>query len=280
MKKKLQHILWLTRRTITRFVQKSSWYVRRKSLVIVRKMIGSKKKNRYSFAILCIKKEAYAELVVRQANSLHYFNPTHTFTVYADQVCAAALKKMLPLFDYPDQITIKDAFGIATKPWTHYKMKMRIEVSRAGGVDIDADMVWHGDPVLDRSRPLMFAPARLFKEHRAESAVITQLFKKPEWLEYTHFISAFVSIPPKFMTEAFANDAQRFVDMILDNPLDFIATEEERGELRRVSEEISICFALQTHYPGLTAPLKKDGGRKNKELVEPIYYGVENRVTE
>lgn len=235
-------------------------------------------KEPYMFAILCIKKSIYADLVVRQANSLHYFNPTHTFVVYADDICADALEKNRGKFDYPNQITVKRAFGVATLPWQIYKINMRIENARLGGIDIDADMVWHDDPVIDRTRPVMFAPARIFNENPAETAVILQIFKKPEWLSFTHFVSAFVSIPPKFMTEKLGEDARYCVKMMLENPLTFVPEQSERDEIHRCSEEIGICFALQSNYPGLTQPFKRDGGRKNKQVLEPIYYGSENRV--
>lgn len=252
--------------------------IKRKSKVIYRKLVPFIPSNSYTFAILCIKKEAYVDLVIRQANSLHYYNPTHKFVVYTDNICSEVLEKNRSLFDYPNQITIKNAFENPTQSWTYYKMEMRIENSRLGGIDIDADMVWHGDPVIDRTRPIMFAPAFVFKDNEIQSEMILKLFGKPEWLPYTHFVSAFVSIPPEFMTEKLAKDAREYVKIMLEHPLDFISEQAVKNSIRRTSEEIAICLALQSNFPSLTIPLKKDGNKKNRELLEPIYYGCENEV--
>lgn len=256
----------------------SSWYIQRISKVIWRKYFPHNTTHVYTFAALCVKKIEYCELIIRQANSLHYFNPHHIFVIYADTICKNRLESKKHRFDYPKQITIKDRFGTATRSWTHYKMEMRIENSRLGGIDIDADMIWHSDPIIDRSRPIMFAPAFIFKENKTQSDLIINLFKKPAWLEYTHFVSAFVSIPSQFMTDKLAQDARNYVKMILDDPLTFIEDQDSRDELKRVSEEMAICFALQSNYPGAIRALKADGNKKNKEVLETIYYGCEQKI--
>ncbi len=274
----IKKILWQGKNSTRNAFKAALWYTKRKAKVVSRKLFPYKVKNSYTFAILCIKKEAYTDLVVKQANSLHFFNPTHSFIIYTDTICKNFLDQKIGQFDYPEKITIKDAFGVASKPWTYYKMEMRIENSLNGGVDIDSDMFWYGDPELDRSRPLMFAPAFIFKENKVQSDLIMKVFNKPAWLEFTHYVSAFVSIPPKFMTDKLAADSRRYVHMMLEHPLEFITDKNDKDEIRRVSEEIAICFALQDNYPGLTKSLKLDGGKKNKDLLQPIYYGSENRI--
>lgn len=276
--KTLRHYIWTLRKNLLSNLKKAMLIIKRKSKVIYRKLVPFIPSNSYTFAILCIKKEAYVDLVIRQANSLHYYNPTHKFVVYTDNICSEVLEKNRSLFDYPNQITIKNAFENPTQSWTYYKMEMRIENSRLGGIDIDADMVWHGDPVIDRTRPIMFAPVFVFSEYKPQKDLILEIFRKPEWVAFTHFVSAFVSIPPEFMTNQLENDARMYVKMILDNPLTFMSNQSDRDETYRVSEEISICLALQSNYPGLTKSLKIDGNKKDKYLLEPIYYGCENKI--
>lgn len=169
-------------------------------------------------------------------------------------------------------------FGKAEKPWQLYKMDMFIELSRNGAVGVDADTIWHSDLVFDNSKIHMFAPAHLFKDSKVETSLIVNLFHKPEWLSFMHFVSAFLYIPSHLMTEKLAQDAKTFLETILSNPLTFLPNEQDRISTHRISEQIAFCLALQLHYPGMIVTLKEDDRRKNKKLAEPLYYGCENNI--
>lgn len=275
--KTLRKKLGSIKRTLKTSIQEFLYYVRRKSLVAIRKII-SPKKHYYTFGILCIKHDAYARLVINQANSLHYFNPMHRFEIWVDDICAEYFEKHRKSFDYPQRIIIKNMFGKAEKPWQQYKMDMFITLSRNGALGVDADTIWHSDLVFDNNKIHMFAPAHLFGDSKVETSLIMNLFHKPEWLSFMHFVSAFLYIPPHLMTEKLAQDAKTFLETILSNPLTFLPNESDRISTHRISEQIAFCLALQSNYPGMVATLKDNDSRKNRKLAEPLYYGCENNI--
>jgi hypothetical protein len=263
-------------------VLRAKLVARRKTYRFIRKFVLAKRETSYSFAILCIKKTAYADMAITNINSLHVLNPTHTFTLYCDTISANYLNIKKKKFDYPNQIIIRDAYGVAVKAWQYYKIEVHIEAAKKGQIDTDADGVWHHDPILDRSKITMLAYVRNFTEEPNEVATLTHLFpERKDYLTYRHCVAAFVSMPPQFMTPKVAEDMRKINDKIFTNSLDFLSDEKARGEARRLSEEFAVNLAIQGNYPQEElVVLKSEDGWGNKNILQSLYYGAGNKVNE
>ena len=72
------------------------FYFKRKAWKIVNSLNAKKRLSPLSFAILCVKKTAYCDMTIDNANSLHILNPNHDFTIYCDDKC----------FDYLSSVSI------------------------------------------------------------------------------------------------------------------------------------------------------------------------------
>ena len=245
-------------------------------------LIKNKNKNAYTFAILCIKKIAYADMVIVNINSLHALNNNHTFCVYSDSICYEYLKKKLKKFDYPEKIKVIDSFGKAEKPWQYYKIEVHIEASRNEQIDTDADGIWHADPIIDRTRITMMANGQRFCDDTDETSVLQNIFPNyPEWVNYKHCVAAFLSMPKQFMNPAIEQRMREVNDAILTNPLDFINDDSRKHELKRLSEEFAVNIAIQSTYSAdILVVLKKSGGWGDREILQPLYYGLENKINE
>jgi hypothetical protein len=239
-------------------------------------------KNSYSFAMLCIKKTEYADMAIVNINSLLSLNQTHKFTLYCDTICAEYLQKNKDKLDYPDKVTILDKYGVTNKAWQYYKIEVHIEAAQSNMIDTDADGIWHDDPVLDRTKITMLAKAHNFSDMPNEVATLKNLFpNNPEWLAFRHCVAAFVSMPPKFMNQKVADDMRRINDTIFTHPFDFLSTEKDRGDARRLSEEFAVNLAIQSNHPQENLiVLKSEDGWGNKNILQSLYYGCGNQINE
>lgn len=235
----------------------------------------------YNFAILCIKKTVYADMVIANINSLHYLNPNHTATIYCDTVCFNYLSKRKNKFDYFEKVFLKDSYGVAIKPWQHYKIEVHIEASRNNQIDTDADGIWHDDPIIDREKITMLAMAYRMKEVPQDVNLIEKIFSKKEWLEFRHCVAAFVSMPARYMTDKVSSDMRYLNEFIFNHPLDFLSTEIEKNTIRRLSEEYAVNFAIQSNYSQeLLVTLKDEDGPGSKKSLQSLYYGCMNKIIE
>lgn len=240
------------------------------------------KKNSYTFAILCIKKTEYADMAIVNVNSLLSLNPTHKFVLYCDTICAKYLESKKKKFDYPDNVTILGKYGVTEKAWQYYKIEVHIEAAQNNMIDTDADGIWHDDPVLDRSKITMLAHAHNFSDKPNEITTLKNLFPgNPEWLKFRHCVAAFVSMPSRFMNQKVADDMRRINDTIFSHPFDFLPTEKERGDARRLSEEFAVNLAIQSNYSQEDlVVLKSEDGWGNKNILQSLYYGCGNQINE
>ncbi len=127
----------------------------------------------------------------------------------------------------------------------------------------------------------MLVIASVIQESKNESLLVEQIFSKPEWKRFKHYVTGFVSIPSHFMTEKLAHDIRLFNEKIITHPLSFISNEDERNSTRRLAEELGINLALQSNItPELITTLKTEDGPGSKKSLESLYYGCLNQVNE
>lgn len=256
--------------------------IRRRKGKISNRLFPNKNSNSYTFAMLCIKKTVYADMAIININSLLALNPKHRFILYCDTICAEYLNSRKNKLDYPNSVIIIDKYGVATKAWQYYKIEVHIEAAQNNQVDTDADGVWHADPILDRNKITMLAHAHNFIDKPNEVLTLTNLFSdKKEYLTYRHCVAAFVSMPSQFMNEKVASDMRNVNDKIFSSKLEFLATEKERGEAQRLSEEFAVNLAIQSNYSQENlVVLKAEDGWGNKNILQSLYYGCGNQVNE
>ena len=247
------------------------------------RILGFKNKpdNSYHFAIVCVKRPAYAKLAIENVNSLHCINPTHLFTIYCDSACEDFLKKNLRKFDYPKDVTINNAFGVADKPWQYYKLETAIEISREDWLLVDADARWHHDPIIDRSKITFLVSPKMIREKPDETLVIKNVFGREDWLGFRYYSSGFLSIPSRFMTDKVANDSRTLLKKLLDSKFEFLPSQGQRDDQKRQAEQFALNLGiLSNHAESNLTTLKKKDGTKDTNLLQSLYYGCARQINE
>lgn len=257
-------------------------FKRRFRKIISKVLPNIKYKRSYVIAILCIKKTEYADMAITNINSLHAINPTHKFVLYCDTICEEYLKSKIKLLDYPDSTDIINKFGIAGKAWQYYKIEVHIEASKKGQIDTDADGIWYKDPNINMDKITMLAFAHNFIDKPNEKLILNKIFpSKKEYLSYKHCVAAFVSIPPKFMTDKLESDMRTVNDMIFTSNLEFLEDDKDRGDSKRLSEEFAVNIAIQSNWPERELVfLKENEGWGNKDTLQLLYYGCDHQINE
>ncbi len=241
------------------------------------------KREGYNFVILCIKKTVYADMAIENINSLHYLNSNHTFQIYCDNLCENYLNKnkVKNKINYLNCVSIKNVHGEASQPWQYYKIDTLINASRQNAILTDADGIWHEDPIINTDEITLLVFAHKFSENLAEKQLINHEFGMPEWENYNHYVTGFISIPLRFMNEKLANDMRKYNNKIFTSQLNFIENTESKQSLRRLSEEIAINLALQSNFSKEEfSTLKKEDGPGSKKSLQSLYYGCCNNVNE
>jgi len=257
------------------------WLLKRKSKKLKRQFLPHAGNYVHTLAIVCVKKSEYADMAIQNINSLHYLNSNYKFVIYCDNICANALQSNKQKFDYIENVEIKNAFGEADKPWQHYKLETIIEISKKGWLLVDADAFWHDEPRIDKEKITFLVSEKKVRDEEGNSATVTHLFGKEEWLDFGYYSSGFLSIPAKFMTESVIGTARKFLQILLYNDYSFIGSVEERGQQKRQSEQFAISLALLTHYlETLFTTLKATDDVKNKHILQSLYYGCEHGIIE
>jgi len=232
----------------------------------------------YNFASLCVKRPIYTQLVRQGINSLHYLNPNHTFKIYCDDTCYKKLKDKKG-FDYPSKVTALNYHKNTEQTWQYSKIETVIDASKNNSIFVDADMVWHHEPIIDKDKITFLVTSRKMKDKEGEILLMKDLFNKSEWTELPHYNTGFNSIPSKLMTPKIADDCRKFTKDILESDLNFIKNEKERRSVRRISEEIGINLAIQTNIPKeKIVTLKNEDHAKDTNIIQSIYYGCRNDI--
>ncbi len=285
MKNNVKKLIPLPIKNILKFIIKTvvcfGWFIKRKLKKSLKRFFVFRK-EKYTFVILCIKKEVYADMAIDNANSLHYFNCNHNFVFYCDSICFDYLTKRFNRFDYPEKIKIINAYSVADKAWQYYKIDVHIQAAKNGQIDTDADAIWHEDPVIDREKMTMLVlQKRNEKDSQIDTFILERVCNIKKGDNFVMGVSAFVSMPKRFMTDQVAYDLRKYNDMIFTHPLDFFEIDLERVLNRRLSEQYAVNIAFQKNFPGeKIITLKLEDGRGNKKILESFYYGWVNKVVE
>lgn len=254
-------------------------YIKRRAKKVIR-LIHTSESEGHTFLILCINKTVYADMVIENINSLHYLNSKHKFLIYCDILCADYLSKRNK-FNYPENVSIKNKYGITNKPWQYYKIEAVIEASKMGYILTDADGIWHNHPSVNKEKITLLVLGRNINDNLNEKLLVETILNKPNWATYNHYVTGFVYIPSTFMTEKLAKDMRDINKLIFESDLNFIINEKDKNGLKRLSEELAINFALQDNYPDEKIfTLKKNDSLGDKNTLESLYYGCCNEVNE
>jgi hypothetical protein len=250
----------------------------RKKKKLQRLFLKEAYKNSYSFVILCVKKTAYTDLIVSNINSLHYYNPTHKFTIHCDDICYNDSLKKQKLLDYKNQTEIINVYKNEDKPWQLFKVESLIAASRANKILVDADELWHGDLNIDKDKVIFQTRAYRIKTNQAENALMVNVFNNPGLAEMYHYVTGFLNLPAKFMTEKLANDCRYYTGQIFNNNLDFLDPDQRDG-IRRLAEELGANIAIQTNVgTEKISVLKETDPKGDKNIMQSLYYGCANQI--
>jgi len=221
------------------------------------------------FAILCVKRTEYVALAVRNINSLHLQNAGNRVTVFADRRCADALDRVHRRLDYPRQVDVVDRFGNDSRPWQLLKVEALMEAAREGWILVDADTIWHDQPVVDPQRITFLVRAYDFGEVAAERAFLAT-WRRLDLLEAPHFVTGFMSIPSRCYSDALRASCLEWTARVFEDP-----------KLKRISEEIGVNIALQSAFPReQITTLKASDGPNDKAIMQSLYYGCTNQIEE
>ncbi|HFC76968.1 MAG TPA: hypothetical protein ENJ27_01945 [Candidatus Moranbacteria bacterium] len=273
--KKIRHNLWKLKMKSRLFIN----FLKRRFTKIKRLFIKEKFKEPHNFAISCTKRLEYADMAIKNINSMHYLNPKSKFVIYCDDICFNYLNRKKFWFDYPKQTTFKKINAKENKTWQEYKTEMLIDASKKDLVCVDADAIWHSDPKLDKNKITFLLISRKMKEKESEKFLMESFFGEKEWSNFYHYTTGFLSLPSKFVTPKFEKDCARYLKEILNEKFETLSKENREG-LYRLSEQIALNIAVQTNYPAdkITVLKPPRGGPKDTNILQSLYYGCANRV--
>ncbi len=247
----------------------------------VRKILPNRKSDSYKFAILCVKRTAYVYLAIQNINSLHFFNSTHLVTLYVDQPCLSAFKKMRGKLHYPTKVRPTLFIKSKNQPWQLSKIDVLIEASKKDQILTDADGIWRADPKISSEKVTLLVPAYPFRSNKLEKKLLASLNPSKKWLMYTHFVTGFVSIPSRFMTAQLARDCQAISKKIFSRKFPFSHTKAEADVLARLAEEIAVSIAIQKNVDtNNITTLKLSDGPSDRKILQSMYYGCTYKILE
>lgn len=243
-------------------------------------LVQIKKTHSYTFAIVCVKRPEYVAMAIENINSLHFYNSTHAFVLYLDSVCLEEVRRYQSRILYPERVELLNFFGKTKQPWMISKIEALIDASKKNRILTDADGIWRSDLVIDLNKISFLVRAYTFQSNRIESLLIKKILKKPEWCSFTHYVSGFVSIPSKFMSKKLAEDIQRITKKIYTAKIATVS-QDERESIRRLSEEIGVSLAVQIRVPASKiTTIKTSDGPGNRKILQSMYYGCANKISQ
>lgn len=263
-------------------VQYVVYWLRKEIQVVLRSwQVDSRQFQSRSFSILCVKRLAYVDLVIRNINSLHFHNPKHTVQIFADTVCAEELTRKWKQLDYPSQVTLRNEYTDAKQPWQYLKIETLIAASKSNSVLIDADSMWFGDPHISKDDVTFLVAAYPFKDNHWEKKILNQVFQATETTRYLHYVTGLVSIPSVMMTKTLENRLRRGVKSLFTFDYSFIGDKMVAESIKRLSEEIVISYVVQESVPySRIRIVKESDGPGNKQIIQSLYYGCSNIILE
>ena len=222
-----------------------------------------------TLCILCVKRPAYVRLALKNINSLHFIYPGYRVRIITDDICAAVLDKLITNVDYSNLVEVINMFGSGNEPWQFQKVECLMEASRNGWILVDADTIWHGEPVTNPELVTLLVKAYDFGDNKDERAFLAKN-SMPQALSWPHFVTGFVSLPTSLYSDTLAKLAMDWTRKVFAD-----------DRLKRISEEIGVNLAIQALIPrDKITTLKQSDGPNDKHIMQSLYYGCVNDVQE
>jgi hypothetical protein len=223
--------------------------------------------------ILCVKKTVYAEMAIRNVNSLHFLNPNHHFYIYCDDACFTYLQRHWPKFDYPDSVSLRLEFTHKAPIWQTLRLTALKLISEQGGALVDADSRWFSEPPERKDAIIFLSPAYFFKDNFEEAALLAEVLPRTEWESIVHYSSGYLFIPQKYVTPRLFSKIQALQTTLIEA----IKKKKLSQHLLRLVDEISLNVILQQlAKKGAVTALKAQDGPGDRQILLSYYYGCWN----
>jgi hypothetical protein len=228
-------------------------------------------------AMLCIRKPVYVDMAVPSINSLHYRNYNIRVLLHLDPVCFDRFLQKRRSLDYAamvQPILVEDNSAV---PWQFTKLDVVLAVSALGVPFVDADSRWHGDPrsLIQRDRAMFLVKVNRICEIQHERLLVEEGLGRPEWIDFIHFNTGFISIPRDLCSEGFARECRSICRSIYAAVMEVQLDDPQRMLLRHTSEELSLSLVAQDVIGRANiGTLKEQDGPGNRNRLESYYYGA------
>ncbi len=232
-------------------------------------------------AMLCIRKPVYVGLAIQSINSLHYHSHKHRVLLHLDGVCFRAFEKRKHKLDYPGKVEPILIDDDSSAPWQFTKLDVVLAVSSKGIPFVDADSRWHADPapLIAADRAMFLVEVNRIRAVDSEHLLVKNALCRPEWIDFVHFNTGFISIPAPLFSESFAAECRSLARKIYEASLDARFSSEQSRLLKHTSEELALSLAAQAVIGSKNiCTLKEEDGPGNRTRLESYYYGALNRI--
>jgi len=232
-------------------------------------------------AMLCVRKPRYVGMAVSSINSLHYRNPSCRVLLHLDNACCDSFRDEKKRLDYPGRVEPLLAGAEPSTPWQFIKLDVVLAMSARGIPFVDADSRWHADPwpLIARDRAMFLVEVNRFSAIGLERALLSEGLGHPEWINFRHFNTGFVSIPAPLATDQFALESRSLARRIYAASDVVGPASEQSWRLRHLCEELALSLAAQAVIgPDRIVTLKGSDGPGNRNLLESFYFGALHAV--
>ena len=119
----------------------------------------------------------------------------------------------------------------------------------------------------------------VFRDRKRESRVVTEVFRKEQWLDFDYYAVGLLSLPKQYQTDRLVEDWGNLTQSIWSiDKIDGLKEEDVKYS-KRLAEQTAINIALQTNLPPdkITA-LQKSDDIKDYKTLKSTYYSCNNQV--
>lgn len=248
---------------------------RLKKLARRRGMFLSSKTETFPIGMLCVKNPTYADMAIRNVNSLHFFNEHYHCFIYCDEGMFDYLQQQKNAFDYPEAVSLIRQFEHLKKGWQRARIEALQQISEKGGALVDADSRWFSLPPFKRETLFFLAPGYFFRDNDAEAALLSAVLPKRNWEFMMHYASGYLFIPRKYISQELFQKIFEFQERLAKT----IERKKMPARLLRLIDEVAINVVLQQHVPSASIqPLKQKDGPGDRTILLSYYYGCWNET--
>jgi len=182
-------------------------------------------------------------------------------------------------FFYPGQVVLNEYFAEAgSRPWQEKKLDVLKEAVKAGAALVDADTIWHGDPAWDEGSAVFEGIHKRIKDKSSEKALVAEVLKRSDWLEFNHYVVGFVYLPKEKITETFWESLLELTRTIANCPELPGLSAGETQSVRRTMEELALSLLVQERLSGKSIAIVRDRLHPGNSLMQSMYYGVTHGI--